>query len=170
MSTDDQPSFSAELTRLRVQRGWSKKKLAAEMGFDASYLSHVEAGRMHASDLFASKADEALGAQGELIAAWRRGNGGTDAAGVSFPGGHMDISGARAVRHQDAGRLTTEWLRVRRSTKALTVVASLDPPRAGRMPSHSLGLGSFCRSNFEPRWGIEPQTYALRVRRSGRLS
>lgn len=91
MSTDDReenkPPFSAELTRWREQRGLSKKKLAASMGFDASYISHVEAGRMHASDLFAGKADEALRAQGELAAAWRRGKGGADAAGASFPGG-----------------------------------------------------------------------------------
>jgi len=91
VSTDDQeenkPPFSAELTRWREQRGLSKKKLAATMGFDASYISHVEAGRMHASDLFAGKADEALGAQGELAAAWIHGKGGADASGAPFPGG-----------------------------------------------------------------------------------
>jgi peptide deformylase len=83
----DQPPFSAELTRWRGQRGWSKKKLAAAMGFDASYLSHVEGGRMHASELFARKAEEALGAGGALAAAWRRGGGSPADSGAPAPGG-----------------------------------------------------------------------------------
>lgn len=70
-----QPPFSAQLTRWRSLRGMSKKRLAAVMGFDASYLSHVEAGRMNASELFARKAEEALNAGGELARAWRVGGG-----------------------------------------------------------------------------------------------
>lgn len=82
-----QPPFSAELTRWRERRGMSKKKLAAAMGFDASYLSHVEAGRMHASEMFARKAEEALEAGGELAAAWRRGDGAAAGTGMPAPGG-----------------------------------------------------------------------------------
>ena len=84
---EERPPFSAVLTRWRERRGMSKKKLAAAMGFDASYLSHVEAGRMHASDLFARKAEEALDAGGELAAAWRRDNGGSDGASPPMAGG-----------------------------------------------------------------------------------
>ena len=84
---EEQPPFSAGLTRWRERRGLSKKKLAAPMGFSASYLSHVEAGRMHASELFARKAEEALDAGGELAAAWRRDNGGSDGAGPPIAGG-----------------------------------------------------------------------------------
>lgn len=84
---EDQPLFSSELTRWRDQRGLSKKKLAAAMGFDASYLSHVEAGRMHASELFVRKAEEALGAGGELAAAWRRDDGSPNGTGAPAPGG-----------------------------------------------------------------------------------
>jgi hypothetical protein len=47
VSADDQAAeplpFSAALTMWRERRGLTKKKLAAAMGFDASYLSHVEA-------------------------------------------------------------------------------------------------------------------------------
>lgn len=75
MSTDqeeDKPPFSTALKTWREQRDLPKKKLAAAMGFDASYLSHVEAGRMHASKAFARKAEEALDAGGALWDAWKR--------------------------------------------------------------------------------------------------
>jgi len=51
MSTGDSPvqraseAFVADFARWRVERGMSKKQLAAAMGFDASYVSHVEARR-----------------------------------------------------------------------------------------------------------------------------
>ena len=38
---EQKPPFSAELARWRSQRDMSKKRLAAAMGYDASYLSHV---------------------------------------------------------------------------------------------------------------------------------
>jgi len=41
------------------------------MGFDPSYISHIEAGRMPASEDFARKADAALSAAGALWQAWR---------------------------------------------------------------------------------------------------
>jgi peptide deformylase len=102
VSADDreegQPPFRAELTRWRENRGMSKKKLAAAMGFTPSYLSHVEAGRMHASDLFARKAEEALAAGGELAAAWRRDDaspadtGMPAAAGLLVEDDHAELS------------------------------------------------------------------------------
>jgi peptide deformylase len=49
----------------------TKKSLAHAMGFDASYISHVEAGRMAASEDFARKADAALTAAGALWQMWR---------------------------------------------------------------------------------------------------
>ena len=108
---DGQPPFSAELTRWRERRGLSKKKLAAEMGFSASYLSHVEAGRMNASDQFARKAEEALGADGELAAAWRRHNGSASGSGTPSPGGlvveddHAELSYDGAFFHASQRRL-----------------------------------------------------------------
>jgi peptide deformylase len=57
----------------------AKKALAAAMGFDPSYISHIEAGRMHASEDFARRADTTLAAGGELWRAWRQ-------AGPARPG------------------------------------------------------------------------------------
>jgi peptide deformylase len=68
---EGQAPFSAALTEWRERRGLSKKKLAAAMGFDASYLSHVEAARMHAGRAFARKAEEELDAGGKLWEAWQ---------------------------------------------------------------------------------------------------
>nr|WP_281288868.1 peptide deformylase [Actinomadura syzygii] len=65
------PSFGLALTRWREHRGMSKKKLAAAMGYDPSYVSHVEAGRHQASEDFARKAESVLSAGGALWQAWR---------------------------------------------------------------------------------------------------
>jgi peptide deformylase len=57
------------LSRWRVERGLSKKQLAARMGFDPSYVSHVEAGRHRPTEDFARRAEHVLQASGEI---WRR--------------------------------------------------------------------------------------------------
>jgi peptide deformylase len=115
VSADDReegkPPFSAELTRWRERRGLSKKKLAAEMGFSASYLSHVEAGRMHAGGQFARKAEEALKAAGELAAAWTRdggavaGTAGPPAGGLVVEDDHAGLSYDGAVFRASQRRL-----------------------------------------------------------------
>ncbi|MEV0623672.1 peptide deformylase [Nonomuraea sp. NPDC050404] len=64
-------SFAAELTYWRRRRDLSKKQLAITMGFDPSYVSHVEASRHAASEDFARKAESALNAAGALWQAWR---------------------------------------------------------------------------------------------------
>ncbi|WP_242888961.1 peptide deformylase [Actinomadura litoris] len=64
-------SFGAALTLWREHRRTSKKKLAAAMGFDPSYISHVEAGRHAAGEEFARKAESVLNAGGALWRAWR---------------------------------------------------------------------------------------------------
>ena len=61
--------FAAELARWREVRGMSKRTLARAMGFDPSYVSHMESGRHKPSEEFARLADEALNA-GKTI--WRR--------------------------------------------------------------------------------------------------
>ncbi|MFC7811404.1 helix-turn-helix domain-containing protein [Streptomyces olivaceus] len=61
--------FAAEVARWREVRGMSKRALARAMGFDPSYVSHVESGRHKPSEEFARLADEALNA-GKAI--WRR--------------------------------------------------------------------------------------------------
>jgi peptide deformylase len=67
-----QPSFGQELTSWRQRRGLTKKALAAALGFHPSYISHVEAGRMTASEDFARRADTVLSAAGELWQVWQR--------------------------------------------------------------------------------------------------
>ncbi|MFB6533154.1 multiprotein-bridging factor 1 family protein [Streptomyces noursei] len=62
-------NFAAEVARWREVRGMSKRGLAQAMGFDPSYVSHVESGRHRPREEFARLADEALNA-GKAI--WRR--------------------------------------------------------------------------------------------------
>jgi len=62
-------AFVLELTRWRVERGLSKKQLAARMGFDPSYVSHVEAGRHRPTEDFARRAESVLQAGGVI---WQR--------------------------------------------------------------------------------------------------
>jgi transcriptional regulator with XRE-family HTH domain len=71
--TDD-PSgriaFADALARLRTSRGLNKKTLAMKMGFDPSYISHVENGRHRPTLEFAVRADAVLEAGGALTAAF----------------------------------------------------------------------------------------------------
>lgn len=67
----DTPStFPAELARWRTRRRLSKKALAEAMGFDPSYVNHVEHGRHAPSEGFARRAETTLGAGGALWDAW----------------------------------------------------------------------------------------------------
>ena len=62
-------AFVGELSRWRTERGMSKKQLAAAMGFDPSYVSHVEAHRHRPTEDFARRAEMVLQAGGVL---WQR--------------------------------------------------------------------------------------------------
>ncbi|SCL22040.1 peptide deformylase [Micromonospora nigra] len=62
-------SFAAELARHRTDRGLSKKQLAHEMGFDPSYVSHVEGRRHRPTEDFARRAEAVLKAGGAI---WQR--------------------------------------------------------------------------------------------------
>ncbi|MEV4758778.1 peptide deformylase [Micromonospora sp. NPDC049559] len=62
-------SFAAELSRRRVEQGMTKKQLAARMGFDPSYVSHVEGRRHRPTEDFARRAEAVLGAAGAI---WQR--------------------------------------------------------------------------------------------------
>jgi peptide deformylase len=59
-------AFAAELARWRTERGMSKKQLAGEMGFDPSYVSHVEGRRHRPTEDFARRAEAVLQADGEI--------------------------------------------------------------------------------------------------------
>jgi peptide deformylase len=65
-------SFAAELTRWRVERGLSKKQLAGRMGFDPSYVSHVEGRRHRPTEDFARRAEAVLQAGGAIWRSFQR--------------------------------------------------------------------------------------------------
>ncbi|WP_106969177.1 tetratricopeptide repeat protein [Streptomyces sp. PRh5] len=58
--------FAAELSRLRVGRGLSQLALARRMGYDKSYVSHVERCTQAPTQPFARQADHVLGS-GEVL-------------------------------------------------------------------------------------------------------
>lgn len=62
-------TFAAELGRQRTERGLSKKQLATLMGFDPSYVSHVESRRHRPTEDFARRAEAVLEAGGAI---WQR--------------------------------------------------------------------------------------------------
>ncbi|MET9917417.1 helix-turn-helix transcriptional regulator [Streptomyces sp. NPDC006435] len=62
-------AFAADVAHWREVRGLAKRELARRMGFDPSYVSHVESGRHKPTEDFALRAEEALNA-GKAI--WRR--------------------------------------------------------------------------------------------------
>ncbi|WP_242625294.1 peptide deformylase [Krasilnikovia cinnamomea] len=61
--------FVAALAQWRNERGMTKKQLAARMGFDPSYVSHVESRRHKPTEDFARRAEAVLAAGGAI---WQR--------------------------------------------------------------------------------------------------
>lgn len=59
------------LTHWRKQHRMTKKALAEAMGFDPSYISHVESGRYPPSEEFARLAEQQLSTGGELWRSWK---------------------------------------------------------------------------------------------------
>ncbi|MFJ5103114.1 multiprotein-bridging factor 1 family protein [Streptomyces sp. NPDC088554] len=62
-------AFAAEVAYWREVRGLPKRELAARMGFDPSYVSHVESGRHKPTEDFARRVEETLN-PGKAI--WKR--------------------------------------------------------------------------------------------------
>src|SRR5262245_27763021 len=62
-------AFAVELTRWRLERGLSKNQLASLMGFDPSYVSHIEGRRHRPTEDFARRAETVLAAAGSI---WQR--------------------------------------------------------------------------------------------------
>ncbi|MFF2402700.1 helix-turn-helix domain-containing protein [Streptomyces goshikiensis] len=60
--------FAAEVTSWRKKRGVPQRKLAADMGFDASYVSKMEGKQSKPTADFAHRADDRLQAGGAIIA------------------------------------------------------------------------------------------------------
>lgn len=68
---DAAEAFAAEVAYWREVRGLSKRALAHRMGFDPSYVSHIESGRHRPTEEFARLADEALNAGNAIRTRWR---------------------------------------------------------------------------------------------------
>src|SRR3954454_20787046 len=98
MTTGEAPAqrasdaFVAELVRWRVERGLSKKQLAAAMGFDPSYVSHVEAKRHRPTEDFARRADTVLRASGTIWQLFREYDDARSASGGRHTGGGRRMS------------------------------------------------------------------------------
>jgi peptide deformylase len=99
MGSPETAGFGEVLSRWRARRRLTKQALATAMGFDRSYISHVESGRHPASLDFARKAEAALEAGGEIWRAWQATGGvaGEQVAPVTARG-----SGGLIVEHDDA--------------------------------------------------------------------
>lgn len=63
-------AYARELTGWRERRLLSKRGLAEAMGYDRSYVSHVEACDQAPSDEFTRKAERVLGCHGALWSRW----------------------------------------------------------------------------------------------------
>lgn len=63
--------FVAELLRRRVVSGLSQADLGALMGYDRTYVNKVERRSVEPTQGFARRADQTLGACGELLGCWQ---------------------------------------------------------------------------------------------------
>jgi transcriptional regulator with XRE-family HTH domain len=61
-------TFAEQVTAWRDKRNWSQSQLASRMGFDSSYVSHIENGSKPPTLTFAEKCDEAFDLPGTFIA------------------------------------------------------------------------------------------------------
>ncbi|WP_334615628.1 helix-turn-helix domain-containing protein, partial [Micromonospora sp. CPCC 205556] len=66
----EQPSFGAQLRRMRAERAWSLRDLAERITYNRGYIGKVEQGEKFPDRQFAERADQAFGTRGALIAAW----------------------------------------------------------------------------------------------------
>jgi peptide deformylase len=99
--------FVAEFARWRLERGLSKKQLAAEMGFDPSYLSHVEAHRHRPTEDFAKRAEAVLQAGGAI---WRRFREYDELRATTRTGGRPPSPATQARAATPDGPRTDAWL------------------------------------------------------------
>lgn len=107
--SEEADAFAAEVAYWREVRGLSKRALAQQMGFDPSYVSHVESGRHRPTEEFARLADDILNAGGAVRRRWSafaasRSPGRTPAPSAR-PGTQPYAGGTALVVEHDAARL-----------------------------------------------------------------
>jgi hypothetical protein len=104
-------SFAATLTRLREERGLNKKQLARLIGFDPSYVSHMENGRHRPTSEFAARADAVLLADGQLLEAFDAFSGGARRPSQGVPAHRLPsavVSPGLVVRYEKADLAHTD--------------------------------------------------------------
>ncbi|MCC3318353.1 helix-turn-helix domain-containing protein [Nocardia africana] len=116
-------AFAAEVAYWRENAGLGKKALAVKMGFDPSYVSHIEAGRHKPTEDFARKADAALNSGDAIWRRWRdfeaaRAHGAGEHAAPLPPRLDPALAAAALVCEHDAARLDYDgamyWVGMRR--------------------------------------------------------
>jgi len=94
-------ALARELAGLRRERGLSQKQLAELIGFDPSYISHVESARHRPSMTFAARADAALGAHGTFVRTYEQTTQARPAAKGYAPGPAPEVD--IVVEREQAG-------------------------------------------------------------------
>jgi transcriptional regulator with XRE-family HTH domain len=160
--------FVAELLRRRTASALSQADLGALMGYDRTYVNKVERRAAEPTEGFARRADETLGARGELLDCWRafdRARRGERPPSVGSPASSAEVTtdlvverdeawvtfdrGGYGLRMQEQIRNVGEapvtrfsvrvWLGGRRT------VAGPARPRTGSTPTlEELGLRAWC--------------------------
>jgi peptide deformylase len=107
-ATQAAEDFIADLKHWREVRGLSQKRLAADMAYDASYVSKIESAQQQPTHEFARRADEVLNAGGSLIRRYRDYTSARSTSRAAHPRVHgaNDDPGALShsllVRHEQA--------------------------------------------------------------------
>jgi peptide deformylase len=108
LAADD---FVAEFKRWRDVRGFSQKRLARAMDYDASYVSKIETAHQQPTRDFARRADEVLEAGGALIRRWSTFNAARSETGRDAPAAtrtpvdeaaHIAMPQSLIVQHEQA--------------------------------------------------------------------
>jgi peptide deformylase len=141
--SDSQPSiqtqaeaFGSALRRWRHLRTMSQQSMSTTMGFDRSYISHVESGRHPASAEFARKADTVLNAAGALWKAWQDNGrcGELTAPATSRGTAGLVVEHDHAELRYDGTRFTAAMLRTIRNAGAEPVTRYLVRISVDRYP------------------------------------
>jgi hypothetical protein len=166
--------FVAEFARWRLERGMSKKQLAAEMGFDPSYLSHVEAHRHRPTEDFAKRAEAVLQSGGAI---WRRFREydelrATARAGRQPSAGTVGAGSGAGRASGGAGRAngphSDAWMPPTRPTRSCGGISPPTAPaatiaHAARIPERS-SIGG-CLRQAMMSWSTRPWTSVSRMSR-----
>ncbi|MFG1793982.1 multiprotein-bridging factor 1 family protein [Nocardia sp. NPDC049149] len=125
-------AFAAEVAHWRDVKGWAKRALALKMGFDPSYVSHVESGRHPPTEDFARKADLALGTGSVIWQRWREYDAAKSStpksAGLQWTSPETVLIGQSAlVVEHDVGHLDYDGITYRPSMRRLLRNVGAEP-------------------------------------------